>query len=271
MILRKRWNAQTIADDLRTKIHSGQVAPGDQLDTVRGMARHYSVSTATVTKALARLDHVEGLIERPRGGAGGGGGIFVRRYDRLEWWPDLFEHLQFRADTPEAGADAWAADVIRQGKQPRQEVRVDTVDPPVPSATPPGVVAPPSVADALHTPPGERVVVRWRDRWVNGEPYQTADSYYPLDVAHGTPIMDPGDVTIPGGLMAAAGHRQVNFDDWLICRPPSEDEVRRLALPPGTWVMVHTRVGYNGDDRPVRVIITVLRSDRHIIRSRTAA
>ncbi len=77
--------------------------------------------------------------------------------------------------------------------------------------------------------------------------------------------MTPGDTTIPGGLMAAAGHRQVRFRDEIGIRMPTHGEVFRLDLPAGTPVGEHVRVGYNGDGRPVRVIVTIVPGDRHRI------
>jgi GntR family transcriptional regulator len=100
---------------------------------------------------------------------------------------------------------------------------------------------------------------------VDETPYQIADSYYPRDVAEGTAIMTPGDTTVAGGLMAAAGHAQVHFRDEIIVRMPTHAEVYRLDLPVGTPVAEHVRVGYNREGRPVRVIITIVPGDRHKI------
>lgn len=109
------------------------------------------------------------------------------------------------------------------------------------------------------------MVVRRRLRFVDDVPFQTADSYYPEDVAAGTAIMQPGDVTVPGGLMANAGHRQVRFADRIMIRMPTHAESTRLSLPSNTPVAEHLRTGYNKDGRPVRVIISILPGDRHVI------
>lgn len=134
---------------------------------------------------------------------------------------------------------------------PRQEVEVLIVTPSAP------------IARRLDLGPDDSVVVRRRLRLANDIPVQTADSYYPRWVADGTAIMTPGDVTIPGGLMAAAGQRQVRFRDEMIARQPSQEETERLKLLAATPVTEHIRTGYNTDNRPVRVIITILPGDRN--------
>ena len=96
-------------------------------------------------------------------------------------------------------------------------------------------------------------------------PFMTADSYYPRDVAERTAIMQAGNVTVPGGLMRAAGHPNVRFRDEEIGRPPTPEEADRLGLSAGTAVIENLRIGYNRDDRPVRVIISIVPGDRGVI------
>ena len=236
-----------VADDVRMKIESGEYEPGAQLPTLDELAATYRVSLAVTRKAMDLLRQ-QGLVVTVQGK-----GTFVREYAPLCWWPGTFEHLAKRRDTPAAGADAWAADVLDQGRQPSQDVDVSVVEPPS------------EVAERLGIPEGERVVVRRRLRLVDDVPFQIADSYYPRDIAEGTDIMTPGDTTIPGGLMAAAGHAQIRFRDEITVRMPTHVEAFRLDLPVGTPVAEHLRTGYDSDGRAVRVIITIVPGDRHKI------
>lgn len=237
-----------IADAIRRDISSGKAPPGSALGTEEGLVARFDASRGTIRRALQVLIH-EGLVS-----SRAGRGYYVRQFERLDWAPGRFEHLLHRRDAPDTGADAWASDVIAQGRDPHQEVDVSTARPD------------PIVADRLHlNPETDIVVVRKRLRYVDDVPYQIADSYYPHDVAAGSPIMTPGDVIVPGGLMAAAGHRQVRYADEIVPRMPTPDETHRLDLPKATPVAEHIRTGFNADGRPVRVIITIVPGDRHRI------
>ncbi|RKN37480.1 TetR/AcrR family transcriptional regulator C-terminal domain-containing protein [Streptomyces hoynatensis] len=50
-----------IADDIRRRIASGELAPGDRVPSTRRLTREWGVAMATATKALARLNQ-EGLV-----------------------------------------------------------------------------------------------------------------------------------------------------------------------------------------------------------------
>ncbi|MFB9178692.1 GntR family transcriptional regulator [Dactylosporangium sucinum] len=234
--------------ELRDAIRSGEYQPGERLPTVDDLMERYSMtSRPAVQKVLAALAS-EGLVVTVHRR-----GSYVREYSPIDWHPGAFEHRTSRRDIEGAGQDAWAADVAAQGRVPRQEIVVETAP------------APDSIAARLDLARGTEVAVRRRLRLVDDTPFQTADSYYPLWVAEGTPIMSPGDIAIPGGLMAAAGHPQVRFRDEIVVRMPDPDEQARLSLPPGTPVAEHTRTGFNSSKRPVRVIVTIAPGDRHRI------
>lgn len=53
--------------------------------------------------------------------------------------------------------------------------------------------------------------------------------------------------------------------DELYIRMPTPDEAARLALGPGTPVAYHVATGFTQAGRPVRVAVTVLPGDRHVI------
>jgi DNA-binding GntR family transcriptional regulator len=62
-----------ISDDLRSKIESGELAPGDALPSEAGVVEQYGVSRGTARQALADLEGA-GLVEPIPGK-----GRFVRR------------------------------------------------------------------------------------------------------------------------------------------------------------------------------------------------
>ncbi len=63
----------TIADDLRDRIVTGRLKPGDRLPSEAHLAAQYMVSTPTLRNALAVLQ-AEGLVEKVHGK-----GNFIRR------------------------------------------------------------------------------------------------------------------------------------------------------------------------------------------------
>lgn len=238
---------ERIAEALRTEIAEGRIPPGARMPSEPALMEQYSAARGTVREAMKILAN-DGLVISETGL-----GWLVRQYNPLTWEPGVFEHQGRRRDTPNNGQDAWAADVIAQGRTPSQDVQVALV----PALT--------VVAERLHVDPETTVVVRRRLRKVDGTPWQLADSYYPEDVAAGTAIMEPGDTFVPGGLMRSAGHAQVRFRDEIRARPPTREESARLQLPPATPIDQHIRTGYNEAGRPVRVIITIAPGDRHVI------
>jgi GntR family transcriptional regulator len=237
-----------IADDLRAQIETGDLAPGQQLMTERDLMEHYKASRNTVRLALRRLTD-EGLII-----AGQGRGSFVRnRHEPAVWdWSVLESRTVHTSDNH---GDQWASAVAESGRQPRQEVSVSIRRPPR------------EVADQLGLDADEALtVVRERVRYVDNEPYALADSYFPEELVRGTPLMLPEDVSAPGGVLASIGLIQQHYRDEITVRMPTRAESDKLRLPPATPVAVHRRTGYDKDGRPLRVMITVLPGDRHVIR-----
>lgn len=55
-----------VIDHVRRQIMAGQLAEGDQLDSVRELAGRLRINPMTISKAYALLE-VEGLLERRRG------------------------------------------------------------------------------------------------------------------------------------------------------------------------------------------------------------
>jgi DNA-binding GntR family transcriptional regulator len=249
MDARRLTLTQRIAADVRRAITAGAIPPGGLLPSEIEYVEQYGASRGTIRRALQQLVGEGVITVHP------GKGYVVRSHDALEWWPGTFEHTSHRRDSaPDASYDAWASDVVGQGRQPQQEVDVALIP------------APPVVAERLGLEPEKDLVaVRRRLRRVDAVPWQIADSYYPEDIARDSPIMTPGDLTIPGGLMAHVGHRQTRFVDEITVRMPTVMETSRLELPAATPVAEHLRTGFDEAGRAVRVIITIAPGDRHKI------
>ncbi|MEU9523700.1 GntR family transcriptional regulator [Streptomyces sp. NPDC048224] len=237
----RRMTARAIADALRSEITEGTLAPGDVLPTSKDLAERFDVTPKTVGAGIDILKS-EGLVIGEQGGR-----RRVRANRPIVWNLTKFER---GARRDSAAGDDWSTAIRDAGREPEQRVTVRTGP------------ADRQVAAWLQVPAGTEVVERVRLRTVDGQPYQLATSSFPMAIAEGTPLLDEGDVSMPGGILAAIGHPQHRVRDEITLRMPTPDETELLELPPGTPVAEHVRIGY-GESGPVRVMVTIAPGDRH--------
>ena len=236
---------QRVAAELRRAVYSGELAPGDQLPTENDLMNAHGVSRNTVRLALAELEN-EGLIERIRRR-----GTFVRKRRPLLMRPQ--DELRVMADGTRV--EAFAHAVTKEGRKPSQDIELAIVSPPV------------EIALRLQLEENELAVVRRRLRYVDDQPYNINDSYFPLSLVRDSEIARPADITRGANrVLEELGHPQVRVVDDISARMPSAIEAERLQLGPGTPVIEHIRVGYDPSDTPVRVALSVLPADKHRIR-----
>lgn len=236
---------QQVASELRRAIYSGVLGPGAQLPTEAQLMEDHGVSRNTVRLALGELVN-EGLVTRtPRRGT------VVRDRRPLLIYPQRELEPQPSGELREAFAYA----VGQEGRAPSQYIEVLTVSPVE------------EIASRLELADGELAVVRRRLRFVDGQPYNTNDSYFPRDLVADSEIARPGDIARGANrVLEELGHAQVRVVDDIWARMPNQEEAERLQLELGTPVMVYVRVGYDGADMPVRVAVSVLPADKHLIR-----
>lgn len=237
----RRTTARAIADDLRHQIRTGTLKPGDVLPTSRELAERFGVTPKTVGAGIDLLK-AEGLVIGEQGGR-----RRVRATRPIVWNLTRFER-GVRRDS--SAGDDWSTAIRDAGREPAQHVTVK-VSP-----------ADEQVASWLQVPAGSQVVQRIRLRTVDNQPYQLSTSSFPMAIAEGTPLLQEGDVSMPGGILAAIGHPQLRVRDEITIRMPDPEESARLDLPPGTPVAEHVRIGY-GESGPVRVMVTIAPGDRH--------
>lgn len=240
---------ERVADALRERISSKDLPPGAQLPSFSEIQEQYGVAVTTAQRAL-RVLKAEGLIEGRTGR-----GNFVRESRQI---------MELTAGYVAPGQDgtwlSWAKAARQQGMEGTQKlVDVRQTDPPD------------DVADALRLPDGERVIVRRRLMLLDGKPVQVAESYYPLDIAEGTPLSRRAK--IPGGasrLLAEMGHLSTECEEVVTARMPSPGEARALELEDGVPVLRLFRVVKAGD-RPAEANVFVLAADRHRLMYRLPA
>ena len=119
-----------------------------------------------------------------------------------------------------------------------------------------------SVAEKLEIDPGDLVVVRRRSGTIGDVPWMMMASYFPIDIAAGTPLEQAGDIAAGSiQLLSDLGYPQVGFVDEIGARMPSSREFAFFGLSTGTPVVVVNRTAYT-QDRPIRMTRYVYRADR---------
>jgi GntR family transcriptional regulator len=232
---------QQIADRLRDQIDSGTLQPGERLPSEPDLVRQFDASRNTVRLALALLTN-QGLVVTRQGL-----GTFVTEPARP------FTALLSRVATQPSvqSASTVLPEVSRAGSE-AETSRLFVEKAPVSM----------SVAEKLEVAPGELVVVRRRSGSIGDVPWMMMASYFPLDIAEGTPLEQAGE--IEGGtikLLADMGYAQVGFVDEIGARMPSTREFSFFGLSTGTPVVVVNRTAYT-PDRPIRMTRYVYRADR---------
>ncbi|MEU4686797.1 GntR family transcriptional regulator [Streptomyces xinghaiensis] len=235
-----------LADTLRAKIAAGEYEPGSKLPSERALCETYSASRNTVRLGLQRLV-AEGLIV-----ASQGRGYTVRRPDVLVYNASRSEDHDRRIS---AGVDAWVQDIREQGRNPSQRISVSIER------------AEPHIASRLELEPDALVLVRRRLRFVDDQPWSSEDSYYAYEVVKGTPIAEPGDIQ-QGVIayMASMGYVQTRYVDDVTAAMPNPEQVNELKLEPGVPLLIRTRTGYTDEEKPVRVTVTAMPTDRNVLR-----
>ncbi|MEU6082963.1 UTRA domain-containing protein [Streptomyces sp. NPDC047108] len=170
-----------------------------------------------------------------------------------EWVSTSMPYVRPRGTS---GADAWSTETAAEGRRGTQRIIHA------------GEVSPPGeVAELLGLPVGEDVVVRRRVMYLDDQPCELTDTYYPLRIARGTALA--GTARIRGGavsLLAQLGHRGVRLREDVIARLPDTDEAGTLGIEETEPVLQLTRLTLDHGDRPVQVDIMTMPSQRQRLR-----
>ncbi|MGW7349939.1 GntR family transcriptional regulator [Streptomyces sp. NPDC054784] len=240
--------ARQIADDLRARIESGELQPGDRLPGEPSLVKTYGVAKMTANQALKILVS-EGLAaSRP------GSGTYVREFRPIR----RVANDRLSKSRRDAGHSIWSADVDRRPLV--TDVRVYEAE------------VPRQIGRLLHLEPGAPVIVRSRKFVVEDRPVQIATSYLPAELVRDTAIAQPN--TGPGGSyarLAELGAEPVAFSEELRARMPSEEERTALHLTAGTPVLEICRTATTEDERPVEVNQMLLDAGSYVLEYRLSS
>ena len=147
----------------------------------------------------------------------------------------------------EGQRDAWSEETAARGRRGTQRiVRAGEVE------------APSEVAELLGIAAGEPVVARRRMIYLDEEPTELTDTYYPVGIARGTRLAETAK--IPGGavtLLASLGFTGRRVREEVLARMPDEAEREALGLGKHDPVLQLTRVTLDADDKPFQVDVSV--------------
>ena len=236
-----KWRG--LAARLETAIASGELAPGDGLPSEAELVAAEHVSRNTVRLALGHLASL-GLIT---GQAGQRRHVAVR--ELLEVHVTRTATRLGGTQVPTEGADSWLADVAAAGHVPGEQLWVRHV--------PAG-----RFAARLGLGPEDAVVAREMLRTVDGHPHNAAVWAFPVAVARGTVLEQPGNIT--GGsvpyLERTCGplHYRIELEP----RMPSSAQATALVIPQGVALAVEYRTGLRPGSDPVFVSETLWPGDR---------
>lgn len=246
-----------IADDLRQRIESGALAPGEQLPNEKDLGEQYRASRNTVREAIRWLIN-RGLVE-PRSGQG----TFVRQKIAPFVTTLLGDWL---TEEGLSGGEGSAALI---------EARVRNMTPTTsqPQVTP--EFAEGLIARLLQVPEGTGVIVRQQKRFLNNVPWSTLTTYYPMRYVEQGAQRLRAKVDIEEGavvyLKKELGITQIGYRDQVMVRAPDDADAKFFGLPDSGRlpVVVIYRTGFaeglegKTGPAPFRLTITVFPADRN--------
>ncbi|MEV4078933.1 GntR family transcriptional regulator [Nonomuraea fuscirosea] len=207
---------QQVANDLREKILNGSYPPGQRLPHSRDLMMTYGLGSDNVLLQAYKILKAEGLIRR-----NAAVGMIVQ--DPHPVVVDLILH-----NPTGHGPLAWPECCKVAGLDGRM----------VTDAVAPGI-ADQEVATLLGIEPGADIVARARTAFAGDVPVRLDEAIYPRQVVEGTPIAT--ERKVPGGIYAAlanAGHIPAAVARRTVgARAATDDEVKRLKLAAGSWVL----------------------------------
>ena len=261
---------QRVAADLMRKIENGELAAGTKLPNELELIEAHGASRNTIRDALNWLA-LRGFVERRPGQ-----GAFVAR--RIT---PIVTTLSQDPETGRAGGDASGAYEEYVDSLERRKEEAFGAEPgvphlmPVPRKSPPSVErmpAPDYVAARLLVAPGDDVVRRRQEFWVDQMPWAIQSTFYPLDLVErgAKDLLRAAD--LDGELTYIAestGLERCGYRVRILVRKPGADESRFFQLPSDDSVHVVSLIRTAYEDQPgrgpypFRANFTVFPADRH--------
>jgi GntR family transcriptional regulator len=241
---------QQIADELRNRIESGALGPGQQLPTELELREEFRASRNTIRDAIKLLSSL-GLVEsRP-----GSGTYVIQKIDPFVTILTTSPEIAGGSVDPEGAA--YLSEVSsshRKAKVSLPEVRVQA----------PGA----EIANRLRRPSDAHVICRSQERYIDGTAWSIQSSFYPMEfVTEGgaTRLLMADDIKegTVRYLESTMGLKQVGYREWITARAPNDKEQKFFGIPHDSTVFEFFRTGFDQNGTPMRVTVTVYPADRN--------
>lgn len=239
-----------IAEDLRAKIESGELEPGQQIQTEIELRDHYGASRNTIRDAI-RLLTARGLTEMKPGQ-----GTFVVR--------KMQPYITTLTGSPKVPILYGESDESSAGETAGRERVLYSTDPQVEIQK-----APDSSARLLQIAESSQVISRHQKRFIDRTPWSMQTSFYPMEfVVNGADRLIQADDIAIGTmkyLEQTLGLKQVGYRDLITARMPDSAEAEFFSLPLDGRVGVFEvfRTAYDQTGTPMRLTVTVYPTDRN--------
>jgi GntR family transcriptional regulator len=220
-----------VADALRARVLAGEWEIGERLPSRARLAKEYSVGRNVTQRAMDRLI-VEGLLE-----GRAGSGTYVRK-PRERMRMVRSRHRERRGGSP------FRADMKERGRHGTWE-----------SHSQARVPAPEAIAERLAIHPGDPCVTTRYEFLADGQPVQLSQSWEPMAITDGTPIVLPEMGPLAGAGVVERMHSiGVRIESAVeVPRPARADQTQAnlLGITVGDLVLQIERTYYDTDGRPV--------------------
>lgn len=217
--------------DMRSRVASGELPTGTQVETELELMARYGVSRATVRQALAGLV-AEGLLEIKRGR-----GTFVHGA--------ALEHRL-------GGFYTFSREIERHGMRPGTRVRQVAIEP-----------ADESVAEGLGLASGTPVVALSRIRLADEQPIVSETSYLPAARFRGLEGYDFSEASLYETLSGSFGVRPVRARESFVPVLLTAEEALILGGESGDPVLSVDRTTFDSDGVIIEFCQSILRADRY--------
>ncbi|MCX5195843.1 GntR family transcriptional regulator [Streptomyces sp. NBC_00249] len=234
-----------VVESLRARIEAGEWAIGDKLPSRARFAEEYAVGQSVTQRAMEQLI-IEGFLE---GRAGSGTYVRIpRRRMRM---------LRTRRRVPGAG-NTFRSEAAAHGIAASWDSR-----------TFPQLPAPEQIAARLGIAPGDPCVMTRYEFMADGSPAELSESWEPLAITSGTPVVMPEEGDLRGaGVVARMRSIGITVASVVEVPRPSradQNQANLLGISLGALITEVERTYIDSDGRPVETADLVIPDSRYEI------